>query len=68
MSKFSTRLKELRTEKKLTSIELAKQIGVTKGTISFWENEVNEPKATYIIKMAKLFNVSTDYLLGVSDY
>ena len=38
-----------------------------KSTISFWENGVNEPKASYIVAVAKVFSVSSDYLLGLKD-
>ena len=64
--KFSTRLKELRTELNLSQQSLAKAIGVTQKAIDFWEKDINEPKASYIIKLAKFFNVSTDYLLGLT--
>ena len=64
---FCERLKELRIEHGLSQAELAKKIDVSDGTICFWENGVNEPKMTYIIRLAEFFNVTTDYLLGVSD-
>ena len=64
---FCERLKELRIEHELSQAELAKIIKVSDGTICFWENGVNEPKMTYIIRLAEYFNVTTDYLLGVSD-
>lgn len=46
---------------------LSKAIGVDKHAIIFWEQEINEPKATYIVRLAKYFNVSTDYLLGLEE-
>lgn len=67
ISAFSERLKDLRIDAGMTSDQLAKKIGVTKSTISFWENGVNEPKASYIVACAKVFSVSTDYLLGLKD-
>ena len=57
-------IKELRIEFKLSQQALAKIIGVSQKAIDFWERGVNEPKASYIIKLADFFNVSTDYLLG----
>ena len=54
-------------EKELSKTQLAEAIGVDIKAISFWENEVNEPKASYIVKLAKFFNVPTDYLLGLVD-
>lgn len=65
---FCERLKALRKEKKLTQPQLAKMLGVSNGLISFWENGVNEPTINYLIKLCKIFEVSADYLLGLSDY
>lgn len=64
---LQTRLKELRIEKTLSQQKLAQEIGVTQKAIDFWEKGINEPKASYIIKLAKFFNVSSDYLLGIED-
>lgn len=65
MQTFGQRLKELRLEKNLTQPELAKILGVSNGMISFWENDKYEPTATNIANVAKFFNVSTDFLLGL---
>lgn len=62
------RIKELRLDAGISLQKLANEIGVDKHAIIYWEQEVNEPKASYIIKLAKFFNVTTDYLLGLSDY
>lgn len=67
MTVLSKRIKELRIDKGINRETLADAVGVDKRTISFWENAVNEPKASYIIKLAKYFNVSADYLLGLED-
>ena len=61
------RIKELRIERGLSLQKLANEIGVDKHAIIIWENETNEPKANYIVKLAKYFDVSTDYLLGLTD-
>lgn len=61
---FAKRLKELRTDSNLSQAALAKAIGVSQKAIDYWEREINEPKATYIIELAKYFGVSCDYLLG----
>lgn len=61
------RIKELRLEKEITQASLAKHIGVTQKAIDFWEKNINEPKASYIINIAKFFNVTTDFLLGIED-
>lgn len=67
MSIFATRLRELRCEKKLSMKQLAQQINTSDGAISNWENDVNEPKITYVIRLALFFDVTADYLLGLED-
>ena len=64
---ISTRLTELRKEHSLSQAKLAKHIGVTQKAIDFWEKGINEPKASYIIKLADYFKVTTDYILGIED-
>ncbi len=56
-------IKELRKEKNLSQKELAKNLGVSQKAIDFWERGINEPKASYIIKLADFFDVSADFLL-----
>lgn len=58
------RLKKLRKQKKLTIVELAEQIGVTKSTILNWEHGTHEIKGSNAKKLADYFNVSIPYLLG----
>ncbi|MDE5729576.1 MAG: helix-turn-helix domain-containing protein [Clostridia bacterium] len=65
--KFQERLKELRISKGVSQKELGKLIGATYSAISYWETGVNEPKLSYIIALCKYFEVSADYLLGLSD-
>ncbi len=67
MDTIANRLKTLRAEKGLSQAKLAKAIGATQKAIDFWEKGINEPKASYIINLAKYFCVSTDYLLGIED-
>ena len=64
---FSQRLKNLRKEKEVGQIELAKAIGVSKGIISLWENELREPKLNNLIALAQYFGVSMDYLAGLEN-
>lgn len=61
------RIKELRLEKGISQAALAKAIGVSQKAVDFWEKGENEPKASYILKLADFFGVSTDYLLGRGD-
>ena len=64
---FAQRLRELRQDRNLSMKQLAKQLNTTDAAISNWENEINEPKISYLLSIAKFFNVSTDYLLGLED-
>ena len=67
MSIFSERLKFLRKEKKLTQTELAKMLNTTQGTVGKWENNKLEPNFKKLILLAKYLDVSTDYLLGLTN-
>lgn len=67
MEIFAERLKELRLEKELTQRELAKQTGLSRSAITFWEHCERIPSAEAIIVLAKFFGVSADYLLGLED-
>ena len=60
-------IRELRKEKKMSQSELGKFIGVSQTTVTAWETGRAEPSSTFVSKLADLFNVSTDYLLGRSD-
>lgn len=64
-NKFKDNLKELRREKNLGQVELAKAIGVSKGVISLWENGLREPTMYSLITLAKFFNISIDELVGL---
>lgn len=64
---FKENLKMLRQEKGIGQVFLAKQINVSKGIISLWENGLREPNMTSLIALAKYFNVSIDYLVGLED-
>lgn len=61
---FKDILKQCREEMGVSRYKLAKDLGVNKQTISFWEEGVNEPKISYLCKLADYFEVSTDFLLG----
>ena len=65
---FGDRLKELRKSKKLTQVQVSKMIDVQQGTYSRWENGTLEPNLEAVVKLAKLFDTTTDYLLGKTIY
>ena len=59
------RICELRTSLGWSQVDLAKRLGVAKQTVSNWENENIQPSIEMLIRLSKLFKVSTDYLLGL---
>ena len=67
MEKFAERLKELRIEKGITQAELAKELQVSQRSISSWETGFRQPDFETLEILAKYFNVTTDYLLGITD-
>ncbi|MBQ2717152.1 MAG: helix-turn-helix transcriptional regulator [Clostridia bacterium] len=58
--KIGTKIKELRIEKELSQTELAKLVGVSQKAVDYWERNVNEPKASYIIALVKIFEITFD--------
>jgi len=65
--KIGEKIKELRLEKNLSQMQLAKQIGTSQKAIDYWERSVNEPKASYIIALVKTFNVTYDEFFADID-
>lgn len=64
---MKNRIRELRKEKGLSQRELAKKVGVSFQSISFYENEDRVPKLETWIKLANFFNVPVSYIQGISD-
>lgn len=64
---FGEKLKELRQIKNLTQLELSNRLHVTKSMISAYENGIRYPSYDVLIKIANLFGVTTDYLLGLDN-
>ena len=64
---FAKRLKELRDERGLSQMKLAKQTGLSQSSIARWELSQSEPTASEIILLCKYFNESADYILGLID-
>lgn len=65
--KFSIRIKKLREERELSQAKLALGLGTFQQTVDRWEKNKIEPDIEMILKIAIFFNVSTDYLLGLTD-
>ena len=62
---IAERIKELREEKAWTQTELAKILGVTRSCVNAWEMGISVPSTQYVVELASLFHISTDFLLGV---
>lgn len=66
MVEFGKRLRELRAERNMTQKQVAERIGGTASIVSAYENGIRQPSYEALIRLARLYGVSTDYLLGVS--
>ena len=64
---FNERLKELREAKRLSQVQLAKELNISKQSVSNWENNNILPSIDVLIKVIQFFRVSTDYILGLTD-
>lgn len=62
---FGNKLKTLRTNAKLTQQQLADKMNITKSVVSYYEKHDKYPSADVLIQLAEIFNVTTDYLLGI---
>lgn len=63
---IADRIKELREKKNLTQAALAKKLNVTRSSVNAWEMGISIPSTALIVDIARLFHVSTDYLLGIN--
>ena len=61
------RINELRTAFGWNQVQLAEKLNISKQTVSNWENENILPSIEMLIRISRLFHVSTDYLLGLDD-
>ncbi len=68
MPKIGQKIKRLRTQRGISQIDLAAKLGVSKSVISSYENGVHLPPYDVLIKISVLFDVSTDYLLGLTNH
>lgn len=66
MIEIGSKIKQLRTSKNLTQDQLANRLSVTKSVISAYENGLRFPSLEVLIQLSYVFNVTTDYLLGVN--
>lgn len=64
---FAERLKDLRTAKGMSQMDLSKATGISQSAIAKWEMCKTEPTASSLFLLSKFFNETTDYLIGLSD-
>ncbi|MBE5733249.1 MAG: helix-turn-helix transcriptional regulator [Clostridiales bacterium] len=68
INNFDKQISSLREESNMTRANLAEKLNVSVRLISYWENGKRECDFDMLIKIADIFGVSIDYLLGRSDY
>ena len=64
---LADKIKKLREQAGWTQSELAKKLGLTRSSVNGWEMGLSVPSTQYIVELAKLFSVSTDYLFGMNE-
>lgn len=64
---FGEKIKELRNAYNLNQVQLAEHLGVSKQTVSNWENNNILPSIDMLMRVSKYFSVKTDYLLELED-
>lgn len=64
---LGARIQELRTAIGWSQVDLSKKLGVAKQTVSNWENDNIQPSIEMLVRLSKLFGVTTDYLLGLEQ-
>ncbi len=64
---FPERIKALRTARGWTQAELARRLNMTRNGVNSWEHGLSMPSPAFLVDLAKVFSVSTDYLLGVQQ-
>lgn len=67
MNNFGNRLKALRTRHNMTQNQLAQRLSLTKSVISAYENGQRMPSYDVLVHIARIYKVSTDYLLGMKS-
>lgn len=60
-------IKALREQNGYTQSDLAKKLGITRSSVNAWEMGISVPSTQYVVELANIFKVSTDFLLGVKS-
>ena len=64
---LGSRINELRIASGWSQVQLAEKLNISKQTVSNWENDNIQPSIEMLVRIANLFSVSTDYLLGLDN-
>lgn len=64
---LADRIKSLRENAGLTQADVARQLGISRSGVNAWEMGLSVPSTPYIVELARSFQISTDYLLGMAD-
>lgn len=64
---IAERIKFLREKNGYSQATLSKELGITRSSVNAWEMGISVPSTQYIVELSLLFNVSSDYLLGISS-
>lgn len=64
---LSQKIRSIRMSRNMSQVELAKKLGVTKQSVSNWENDNIQPSIDMLIKLTEVFSVSADCLLGLDN-
>ena len=62
--KLGQQIRTLREARNISQVELGKRLGISKQSVCNWENDNVQPSVEMLVRLASLFSVSTDYLLG----
>ena len=65
---LNERIRELRLAAGFSQVELEEKLGVSKQSVSNWENDNIQPSIEMLVKISRTFNVSTDFLLGEDNH
>lgn len=64
---IADKIKSLRESRGMTQAELARQLGITRSGVNAWEMGLSVPSTQYVVELARFFNVSSDFLLGIDS-
>ena len=65
---IADKIKMLRNANNMTQSELARKLNITRTSVNAWEMGISIPSTTFIVELAQLFRVSTDYLLDLPTH